>query len=122
LGGNARDAAGRDLLAALGLLALAEQDARGYALRSRCDLVCEGRTDLEMVSADGQTEPVSIDRCAARALYEAAFAAAKGAGFALEAKPLSLTPQDKLIHIVRESQRLALEGEGGEQADTGENK
>lgn len=37
-GGSERDAAGRALLAALSLLALAEQDARGYALRSRCDL------------------------------------------------------------------------------------
>src|SRR5579863_4534460 len=31
-GGEGRDIAGRSLLAALGLVALAEQDARGYAL------------------------------------------------------------------------------------------
>ena len=53
-GGGERDLAGRTLLAALGLVALAEQDARGYALRSRCDLVCEGRAPLELVHADGQ--------------------------------------------------------------------
>src|SRR5207302_270669 len=45
-GGNARDLAGRALLAALGLVAVTEQDARGYGLRSRCDLVCEGRAPI----------------------------------------------------------------------------
>ena len=55
-GGGPKDEAGRALLAALGVVALAEQDARGYALRSRCDLVCEGRTPYELVHADGATE------------------------------------------------------------------
>lgn len=113
--GNDRDAAGRNLLAALGLVALAEQDARGYALRSRCDLVCDGRTPLELVSADGGTEPVSIDRSTAHALYREAFASAESAGFTLSAKPLSLSPQAKLVSIVRQSQEKALAGEGGEQ-------
>ncbi len=31
-------------------LALTEQDARGYALRSRCDLVCEGRESRVQLS------------------------------------------------------------------------
>lgn len=113
-GGGARDAAGRAYLAALGLLALAEQDARGYALRSRCDLVCEGRAPIERVRADGSVEPVELDRAATRRLYAAALAAARDSGLNLETKPLRLVPQDKLVKIVAESQRLALEGEGGE--------
>ena len=113
-GGGARDAAGRAYLAALGLLALAEQDARGYALRSRCDLVCEGRAPLQRVQADGGVAEVELDRAAARALYADAFAAAKAAGLALCEEPVRLTPQGKLVHIVRESQRLALSGEGGD--------
>lgn len=113
-GGGEKDAAGRTLLAALGLLALAEQDARGYALRSRCDLVCDGRAPLERVRADGQAASFDLDRVAARALYADAVEAARRAGFDVGREPIRLTPQDKLVRIVAESQRLALEGEGGE--------
>jgi len=113
-GGGERDAAGRAYLAALGLLALAEQDARGYALRSRCDLVCEGRAPLQQVRPDGAVQPLDLDRAAARALYAEALDAARRAGFDLKGEPIRLTPQPKLVEIVRRSQELALEGEGGE--------
>lgn len=119
-GGTERDAAGRALLAALGLVALAEQDARGYALRSRCDLVCDGRAPIERVSADGSTAPVALDRAAARTLYRDAFVAAVAAGFDLPSEPVRLVPQDKLVEIVRRSQELALSGEGGEDAEAGD--
>ncbi|MBW3565909.1 MAG: type I-U CRISPR-associated protein Cas7 [Acidobacteria bacterium] len=105
---------GRALLAALGLVALAEQDARGYALRSRCDLVCDGRAAIEQVQSDGSTNKMSLDLDASHALYEEARAAAKMAGFALRDEPLRLQPQDKLVEIVRQSQELALAGAGGE--------
>lgn len=128
-GGSEKDAAGRSLLAALGLVALTEQDARGYALRSRCDLVCDrspekdkrsdevcdGRTPLELVHPNGAAEPREIDRETARRLYKEAFQAAKTAGFNMPEQPLCLTPQDKLVDIVRQSQNLALSGEGGEE-------
>jgi CRISPR-associated protein Csb1 len=117
-GSGEEDAAGRTLLAALGLLALAEQDARGYALRSRCDLVCEGRAPLQRVRADGDAPELSVDRAAARALYSEAVEAARRAGLKLDATPIRLTPQDKLVKIVAESQRLALEGEGGDTDDS----
>lgn len=113
-GGGERDHAGRALLAAVGVLALAEQDMRGYALRSRCDLVCEGRSPFELVHSDGSVDHFEIDREAARALYSEALAAARKAGFKLADEPIRLTPQDKLVEIVRRSQVLALEGEGGE--------
>jgi CRISPR-associated protein Csb1 len=115
--GDERNRAGRALLAALGLLALTEQDARGYALRSRCDLVCDGRAPLELVHADGRVDPVEIDAAAARRLYRDACAAARDAGFALAREPIRLTPQDKLVAIVKRSRELALEGQGGEAAD-----
>ena len=46
----------------------------------------------------------------------------RAAGFTLAAEPLVLTPQDKLVTIVRSSQELALAGVGGEEpeADDGE--
>lgn len=109
-----RDQAGRALLAALGLVALTEQDARGYALRSRCDLVCDGRAPLELVHADGSLKAEEIDREAARRLYAEACAAARDAGFMFAREPIRLAPQDKLVAIVKKSQQLALEGEGGE--------
>lgn len=118
-GGAERDTAGRALLAALGVVALTEQDGRGYALRSRCDLVCDGRTPFELVHADGSTASLDIGRDSARALYAAAIETARSAGFDLAAEPIKLTPQDKLVEIVRRSQALALEGEGGEAEDDG---
>jgi CRISPR-associated protein Csb1 len=118
-GGAEKDAAGRSLLAALGLVALTEQDAQGYALRSRCDLVCDGRAALELVRSDGSTETIPIDRTQTRALYQAAYDAAQKAGFSLSSKPLRLTPQEKLVAIVKESQRLALESKGGDQDEAG---
>ena len=109
-GGGKRDAAGRALLAALGLVALTEQDARGYALRSRCDLVCDGAAALELVHADGSKEPVEVSCREARDLYCAAYEAAEQAGIAFSS--ITLQPQPKLVEIVRRSRELALEGEG----------
>ncbi|MBX9825152.1 MAG: type I-U CRISPR-associated protein Cas7 [Xanthobacteraceae bacterium] len=116
-GGGEKDAAGRSVLAALGLVALMEQDVRGYALRSRCDLVCDGRAPFELVHADGSVDRVEVNRETARALYTAAIEAARRAGFKLAAEPIRLTPQDKLVAIVKESQKQALEGKGGEAGD-----
>jgi CRISPR-associated protein Csb1 len=121
-GSAEKDAAGRSLLAALSLVALAEQDVRGYALRSRCDLVCQGRAPLERVRSDGSTEAIAMDFKQARTLYDAAYQAAQGVGFALSRKPLELKPQDKLVEIVRESQKLALALEGGDEQGAGQNE
>jgi CRISPR-associated protein Csb1 len=118
-GGGKKAAAGRSLVAALGLVALTEQDARGYALRSRCDLVCQGCAPFELVHADGSIEQLDFNRDAASAVYAEALRAAQDAGFKLAPEPIRLTPQDKLVHIVKESQKQALEGKGGE-ADEGE--
>ena len=111
-GSEERNAAARELLALTGLLALAEQDAQGFALRSRCDLVCEGTAPWELVHADGSTESVDMGRAEIETLYDAAFDRAARAGFGFEW--LKLTPQPKLVEIVQRSRQLALEGDGGE--------
>ena len=113
----ARTGPARSLVAALGLLALVEQDAQGYALRSRCDLVCDGPSTLELVHADGTTMAVSLTRDEAVALYAAAMQRARDAGFALASAPVQLTPQPKLVAIVRESTQRALAGEGEVEGD-----
>ncbi len=112
------DAAGRALIVALGLVALVEQDARGYSLRSRCDLVCDDAAPLELVRADGSTEKLELTRAEALALYAEAVTAAEAAGFALVKVPITLTPQDKLVHIVKESMERALSDQGEDTTDT----
>ncbi len=114
-GGGTRDTAGRALLAALGLVALCEQDAYGYALRSRCDLVCDGAAPLEVVHADGTTETIELDRAEARELYLESYRNAEKAGFGF--RSLTLTPQPKLVEIVRRSRELALEGAGRDEEE-----
>jgi CRISPR-associated protein Csb1 len=121
-GGAEKNVAGRSLLMALGLVALTEQDVRGYALRSRCDLVCDGRAPLDLVRSDGSTEAIVIDRKQARTLYKAAHDAARSIGFAFSPEPLELKPQDKLVEIVRESQKLALALEGGDEEGASQNE
>jgi CRISPR-associated protein Csb1 len=117
-GGDARrDDAARALIAALGLVALAEQDLQGYALRSRCDLVCEGPAPLELVAFDGTTTPFDLTRDEAVALYAQALARAREAGFTLAAEPVRLEPQEKLVEIVRQSMSRALADQGGEVDD-----
>ena len=108
-----RTEAGRALIAALGLLAVVEQDARGYALRSRCELVRDGPAALEIVDADGGLHPLELTRDAARRLYDEAYDVAEKAGF--DFRSLMLTPQPKLVEIIRKSRELALEGRGGEE-------
>jgi CRISPR-associated protein Csb1 len=112
-GSGQRDMAARAYLASLGLLALIEADVQGYALRSRCDLVCDGQAPLELVAFDGRAETFTLDLPAARALHQAAYEAAQAAGFTLSSVPIGLMPQDKLVHLVRESQRKAMQDEGG---------
>jgi CRISPR-associated protein Csb1 len=115
--GAEKNAAARAYLVALGLVALLEQDARGYALRSRCDLVCEGPAPLELIAFDGEVKTLDLDVVAARQLHEQAIDAALEAGFALSPQPLVLVPQDKLVEIVRRSQQKALSDEGGDAED-----
>jgi len=110
-GTSARDDAARAVIATLGLVALIEQDAQGYALRSRCDLVCDGPSPLESVGFDGTVSPLELTRDHAVKLYAEAVAAARLEGFTLDDKPVRLLPQDKLIHIVRESMNKALADE-----------
>ncbi len=113
-GGGVKDTAGRAMIAALGITALLEQDAYGYALRSRCDLVCDGAAPLEIVLPDGSAQPIKLTLDTARKLYREAYEAAKKVGFEFPHEPLRLKPQDKLVAIVKESQKQALHGQGGD--------
>lgn len=104
-------AAGHAALAALALVAITEADRAGYALRSRCDLVCEGRAAFEIVHPDGESESISLDADAAGALLTDAVRAAREAGFPWSEVPIRLVPQPKLLALVALSRAKALQGE-----------
>lgn len=102
--------AGRTVLAALALVALVHQDKSGYALRSRCDLVCEGKAKFEIVRPDGTVQPFDIDQKTAIDVLKEAIAKAKSCGFSWNSEPLYLKPQSRLVQLVAMSRVRALEG------------
>lgn len=106
-----RNSAARTLLAAMGLYALAAQDRDGYALRSRCDLVPESPAAFELVQGDGTTEAFELDLDAARRLYGEALEAVRAAGFTFPAEPHRLTPNPRLVELVRRSREKAEAGQ-----------
>jgi len=100
-------------LAALGIAAAVAQDRNGYFLRSRCDLVPEqdASDGFQIVRASGQTELIDLDFETASGLVKEAANSAMAAGIAWNDEDLVLKPQDKLVRLVGESRRLALQGQ-----------
>ena len=99
-----RNAAGRAVLAALGIYAIALQAERGYQLRSRCQLIPTATPDFEWIGSivsESSKEQIASDvaRDAFRQLYETA----KAAGLGWEEQPIELTPEDKLVKLVQMS-------------------
>lgn len=105
------ESAGQTVLAALALVGLTEQGGNGYALRSRCDLVCEGQTPFEIVRADGSTEKLEMDAGQAIDVLKQSVEVAKKAGFPWNETPIILKPQRRLVELVALSRAKALAGE-----------
>lgn len=103
--------AGQTVLAAIALVALTAQDKNGYALRSRCDLVCEGAKPFEIVHPDGSTEELDVDAVTAVTIFKESVTAAQKTGFPWNETPLLLTPQRRLVELVALSRAKALAGE-----------
>ena len=100
-----RDAAGWAVLASLALCAITKQDARGYSLRSRCDLYPESRSnDFEVIQNDGQIDTVQVTPQDAVSLFrDAVKKATDGAQLPWDADPKKLIPQPKLIALIKKS-------------------
>jgi CRISPR-associated protein Csb1 len=109
--GIADENAGRTVLAGLALVALTLQDEAGYALRSRCDLVCDGSAPFEVLHPDGTVDQFEIDAEGAIEVLGSAVKAAKKAGFPWHEEPIRLVPQEKLVEIVALSRAQGLAGE-----------
>ncbi|MGB1016508.1 MAG: type I-U CRISPR-associated protein Cas7, partial [Nannocystaceae bacterium] len=106
--GTKSDAA-RTLLAALGILALVLQRRCGYDFRSRCALVPEGPSPIELVAADGTVTAVEASVDQAVAVFKQAVAAAKKAGVTWSDGDVLLQPMPKLVQLIlasREAHRV----------------
>jgi CRISPR-associated protein Csb1 len=103
------DDAARAVLATLGLVAITASRDRGYALRSRCDLVAEGLAEFEVVAHDGSATKHQLDTKAAIALYQAAVERATKLGLPWNDEPTRMKPQDKLVKLVKLSRDAGVE-------------
>lgn len=100
------DGLARAVLAALGLVAITAARDRGYWLRSRCGLVADGMQDFEIVKADGSIRPLKVDTRLAMDAYRQAVQAAREAGLPWHPEPIALTPQQKLVELVKKSREI----------------
>lgn len=100
-------------LAALALAATLAQDRAGYFLRSRCDLVPDASKSagFEIVRADGNVEVLSAGFEAASKAVAVLAAKTKALGLSWRGDDLRLTPQAKLVELVKRSREKALQGE-----------
>lgn len=105
-----RDLAGRTVLAALGLAAIALNTAMGNDLRSRCLLVQEVGVPahVEILGSDGVATSVDLSVTAACALLKEAVDAAAKIGLSWHAAGHTLTPKPELVELVRRSRTIAL--------------
>lgn len=105
------EAAARTALAALALVGVAQQRRNGYDLRSRSLLVATEPLTFELLSGDGSAPVVfSLDDPAS--LLREAVDVASAAGLQWELNPVRLAPTPKLAHLIRESRKLTVVGQG----------
>jgi CRISPR-associated protein Csb1 len=105
---NAADAAGRAVLAALGLCAATLAFESGMGLRSRCLLWPEGPMHWELLATPGETpQSFALDAAAAERLLAEAVTAAEQTGLSWRKEPLALDPSRELLKLVRMSQQQA---------------
>jgi CRISPR-associated protein Csb1 len=99
----------RAVLAALGIVALTAARERGYALRSRCDLVADGIGAFEVLAQDGSSKAHEVDSKKAIGMYKEAIGEAQKAGLPWEPAPKLMKPQAKLTKLVSLSREAGVE-------------
>ncbi|MBN8458279.1 MAG: type I-U CRISPR-associated protein Cas7 [Verrucomicrobia bacterium] len=105
------DAKAHAVLAAIALHAAALNVARGWHLRSRCDLVLDDNQAIEWEILGNAPTKQALAADATRELLKEAIAKAKEAGLPWESQPLMLKPSKSLADLVRKSQQLQRESE-----------
>jgi CRISPR-associated protein Csb1 len=114
-----RDIAARTVLAALALCASELSSEAGLDLRSRCLLWPTAGRVWELLRAPGGN-PVQygLNGDVAVALLNGAVEAAQAIGIEWETQPIQLTPSDRLVKLVRNSQLKAVDEPEDQAADT----
>jgi CRISPR-associated protein Csb1 len=108
------ETAARTALAALGLAGLVYQRKNGYDLRSRALLVASAPLVFELLTGDGgEPQRFVVDDPAA--LVREACEAAAVVGLPWNTSPVRLVPTPKLAHLIVESRKLTVVGEGGDE-------
>jgi len=108
-GDDATDAAGRTVLAALGLCAATLAFETGMGLRSRCLLWPDGPMEWELLATPGEPpETFTLDSAHAKGLLAGAVAAAERAGLVWHKERITLKPSAELAKLVRLSQEQAV--------------
>ncbi len=98
------DVAGRAVIAALGVLALALQIEEGYQLRSRCQLIPVETPRFEWLgrtATEHHFDEISTE--AALGALDSLSAHAKSLGLIWEEEPIRLEPEKKLVDLVAKS-------------------
>lgn len=104
-----QDEACRTVLAALALAAVVHNHEQGYDLRSRCLLIPEGETPLELVAADGREEHFEVTASTVSAILKAAVTETEKTGVTWQKETIRLVPEPKLIQLVERSRTSTLE-------------
>jgi CRISPR-associated protein Csb1 len=108
------NAMAQTVLAAIALHAAALNVARGWHLRSRCDLVLDENQAVEWeILGDAPTKK-ALTADATRALFKEAITHATQAGLPWETTPLKLKPSKALADLVRKSQELQSDSDAPE--------
>ncbi len=115
-GGNShpdRDAAGRAVIAALGLLAVTLCQDEGYQLRSRCHLVPAEAPRFEFLGRTAKDlQPAELDSSLAVDALSQALQAAEAHGLCWRPGPIQLQPRPDLLKLVDYSDRTVSAAEG----------
>ncbi len=108
---GAADAAGRTVLAALGLCAAALAFESGMGLRSRCLLWPEEPMQWDLLEKPGDPpKPFALDSGAAKKILAEAISAAEQTGLVWQRERVTLKPSAELVELVRLSQEQAKKG------------
>ena len=104
-----RNKAGRVVLAALALHAIALQKSDGYLLRSRSQLVPVPTepSKIEFIDENGKAEEIDAESLSVKttkALLDAAVAAATGAKLTWQSTPVKMEPSPKLLKLLELSE------------------
>lgn len=116
LGGKENDeinTKARAVVLALGIAGMAHATDKGYDLRSRCLLLPDGDSTIELISGNGPAEKFYLDSTAADLILNRTIDEAKHAGLPWMGGNIILEPDSKLLELIKRS-RITL----GESDDT----